>query len=312
MNQKGFANVWAMILVIIAVVGVGGYIVLNKKGVQPGQNVQPLSQQAQQTAVQGDSSAAGSSLPASQQTQNPVDEQSGAGGSGIPGQPLGAKFCKNQQNQFQETQYGQKLTISADKKSILLNGNVAVTLTELPSNIYAATDKSIAVTNSAFTSAVLSPTKSAIAFTVSGGNNGWGGIKGVSSGIVSPVSFQYSGDVVNPKWSYDSHYVVFSKVMPSGVRVLALADAQDQAPVLSAREKILDFTKISPPPAGVFYDISTYFWSQNKDGKVYSVITTKSHGIDYGEMWSVNASDQKWDFVCSLGQTSTGSGESAG
>ncbi len=303
MNQKGFANVLFVIIAIVAVAGIVGYIVLNKKEVQPEQNVQPLSQQ---TTTHEDSIAGGSSSPVSQQAQQTqktsVNEQSGAGGSGIPGQPVGEKFCVNQKNQFQETQYGQKLTISADKKSILMNGNVAVTLAELPIHISVSTDKSIDVTNSAFTSAVLSPTKSAIAFTVSGGNSGWGGIKGVNSGIISPLSFQYNGDVVGPKWSYDSHYVVFSKNMPSGLRVLALADAQDQAPMLSAREEILDFTKINPLPAGIFADIPTYFWSQNKDSKVYLVVTTQSSVTKHGEMWSVNASDQKWDFVCSVGQ----------
>ncbi len=303
MNQKGFANVLFVIIAIIAVVGVAGFIVMNKKGSQPEQNVQPLSQQ---TATHEDSGAGVSSLPASQQAQQTqktsVNEQSGAGGSGIPGQPVGEKFCVNQKNQFQETQYGQKLTISADKKSILLNGNVAATLAELPTHISVSTDKSIDVMNSAFTSAVLSPTKSAIAFTVSGGNNGWGGIKGVNSGIISPVSFQYSGDVVNPKWSYDSHYVVFSKVMPLGVRMLALADAQDQAPMLSAREKILDFTKINPLSPDKTADIPNYFWSQNKDDKVYFTVAVKTPVATHAELWSVNSSDQKWDFVCSVGQ----------
>lgn len=318
MYQKGFASA-IMVIAIIALVGIGGFVMVNKKEAQPEQKVQPLSQEVQKTSADMKSDAGDSILPVSktakQTQQTPVNEQSGAGGSGIPGQVLGAKFCENQTTKVKEAVYGEKLTISSDGKSILLNGKVAISLADLPSTISVSASQSFSATNSKFTSAVLSPAKSYISFTVFGIKSGWGGVFGLSSGIVSPVSVNYDGSVDNPKWNHDGHYVVFSKATPLGVHVLALVNAFEIKNKTSENEKILDFTKIdlktfmpataatSPADMNIlgpsaFADLYNYLWRDNKDGKVYFTVSVDDTHRVYADVWSVGTNDLKWQFVC--------------
>ncbi|NCT00295.1 hypothetical protein GW765_04965 [Candidatus Parcubacteria bacterium] len=262
MNQK---IIIISIVIIIAVVGVIGYFVFVQK-------------------------------PAF--TPAPTKE-GGAGGSGLAEFPPASKYCEDR-NAPKEKIFGETLIISSDKKTILLNDKVAVSISDLPTTVQVSANSSFGVTNKEFTSAVLSPTKSIIAFTVSGGAHGWGGFKNVFSGLVYPVAFQFGGSVSNPKWNHDGKYISFSKTIPKPATILTLVNAQGLKTYTSEYEKVLSFEDINPLPYGILSNLRSHYWSEDKDNKLYFLVALMDSAVnvEHAELWSVNADTSKWDFYC--------------
>jgi len=270
-----------VVVVIVAIVAVAGYLALVKKSA-------PTNQPTPTTT-------SNKTLP----PKTSANKQGGAGGSGLAEKPPASKYCEDR-NAPKEKIFGEALTISSNKQNIMLNGKVAVSVTDLPTTINVSPSSSFGVTNKEFTSAVLSPTKSLIAFTVSGGTHGWGGFKNVFSGLTYPVAFQFEGSVENPKWNHDGSYVAFSKTTPKSAGILTLISIGANKSFTSDYEKVLDFTKINPLPPGILPNLRNHYWSEVKDNKLYFLVALMDTAvnIEHAELWSVNASDQKWDFYC--------------
>ena len=272
MNKKGFSSTLVIILVVVIIAAFAGYFVFINKS-------EPITPQA---------------TPSS---ELPTDKQGGGGGSGLA--PEISKYCQDR-NAPKEKIFGESLTISSDKKTILLNGKVAVSISDLPTTIQVSANSSFGVTNKEFTSAVLSPTKSIIAFTVSGGIHGWGGFKNVFSSLVYPVAFQFEGSISNPKWNYDGKYAAFSKTTPKSATILTLVNAQGLKTYTSEYEKVLSSEDINPSPPGILPNLRNHYWSEAKDNKLYFLVALMDTAvnIEHAELWSVNTSNQKWDFYC--------------
>ena len=272
MNQKKFVNIIVIGIVVAILLGVAGYFVFINKSEQITPQPTSLSELT-------------------------TDKQGGAGGSGLT--PEISKYCQDR-NAPKEKIFGESLTISSDKKTILLNDKVAVSISDLPTTIQVSANSSFGVTNKEFTSAVLSPTKSIIAFTVSGGTHGWGGFKNVFSGLVYPVAFQFEGIVSNPKWNHDGKYAAFSKTTPKPVTILTLVNAQGLKTYTSEYEKVLSFEDINPLPSGILSNLRNHYWSENKDSKLYFLVALMDSAVntEHAELWSVHADTSKWDFYC--------------
>lgn len=278
MNKKGFANI-ILVVVIVILVGAVGYFAFVKKS-------EPTSQPTPTTTSNE-----------TQPPKTPANKQGGAEGSGLTELP--SKYCEDR-NAPKEKIFGEVLTISSDKQNILLNGKIAVSIADLPTTINVSSNSSFDITNKQFTSAVLSPTKSLIAFTVSGGIHGWGGFKNAFSGLTYPVAFQFEGSVENPKWNNDGSYVAFSKTTPKSASILTLISIGVNKSYTSDYEKVLDFIKINPLPSGILSNLRSHYWSENKDGRLYFLVALMDTAVntEHAELWSINASDQKWDFYC--------------
>lgn len=264
-------------VIVVALLAIAGYFVFVKQPSPPTETTQPSTGEEATTPTSG--------------------TEGGVGGSGLTVPP--SKYCKDR-GAPEEKVFGEALTISSDKKTILLNGKIAVSISDLPSTIQVSADSSFGVTNKEFTSAVLSPTKSIIAFTVSGGTHGWGGFKNVFSGLVYPVAFQFEGGVSNPKWNHDGKYVAFSKTTPKPATILTLVNAQELKGYTSEYEKTLIFEDINPLPSGMLSNLRSHYWSKDKDSKLYFLVALMDSAVntEHAELWSVNADTSKWDFYC--------------
>jgi len=72
-------------------------------------------------------------------------------------------------------------------------------------------------------------------------------------------------------------------------------------PSIAENERVLDFVKINSLPDGIFSNLLNPYWGKAKNNKLYFLVTSEDTAVnvEHAELWSVDASALKWDFVCS-------------
>ncbi len=216
-NKQGFINVISIIVTVVVVL-VLGYFAFSKKSEAP-QNGAP-------------DNVSGVQIPSG------TDGGGGAGGSGLPDNPPASVNCVDY-NLPTPQNYGTVLQVSSDETKVFWNNKVILEVKQLPTRIRINSDSSFDVTNQGFTNAVLSPTKSIVAFIVNSGIHRWAGIKNLQNGSLYPVAFQFEGGIDKPIWNKVGNYISFFKATPKGTNILSLVNTDNTGIYTSDFEKIL-------------------------------------------------------------------------